>query len=159
MTKGLHHASVTSHNLERLVRFYCDRLGFEQVLNYSWKAGSRAAAALYALADTAVYMAMPRTSNACFEIFEFKKPRGKAGDPQCPECDASYTHICLHVDDVDVEYVRLSAAGMQFHCSPQEVPGLCRATYGRDADGNSVELMQPAPEAAFAQQLLTQASM
>lgn len=153
MIRGLHHASVTTHNLERLVRFYCDLLGFEQVLDYRWEAGNGAADAIYALSDTAVDMAMLRTSNAFFEIFEFKNPRGKAGDPNRPVCDVGYTHICLHVDDVDAEYARLSAAGMLFHCAPQEVPGLCRATYGRDPDGNIVELMQPAPDGVFAQQL------
>ena len=31
---------------------------------------------------------------------------------------------------------------MIFHCPPQEVEGGIRATYGRDPDGNVVELLE-----------------
>ena len=46
-------------------------------------------------------------------------------------------------DDIDADYTRLLAAGVTFHCLPQTAPGLCRATYARDPDGNIVELLQP----------------
>ena len=74
---------------------------------------------------------------------------GKAGDPNRPVCDQGITHICLQVTDIDAEYARLSAAGMRFHCAPQTAPGLCRATYGRDPDGNIVELIEPDPAGPF----------
>jgi catechol 2,3-dioxygenase-like lactoylglutathione lyase family enzyme len=58
-----------------------------------------------------------------------------------PVCDHGITHICLDVVDIDTEYERLRAAGMTFHCPPQGV-GALRATYGRDPDGNVVELLE-----------------
>ena len=45
-------------------------------------------------------------------------------------------------------YERLKGLGMHFHCPPGE--GTLRATYGRDCDGNVVELLQIAgPECTF----------
>jgi hypothetical protein len=32
---------------------------------------------------------------------------------------------------------------MPFNSAPQSIPGLCRAVYGRDPDGNLIELVGP----------------
>jgi len=150
MIKGIHHASITTGDIGRLTRFYCDLLGFEVALEYAWGAGNAAADAIYGLRDTAVKMVMLRTGNACLELFEFENPAGKTGDPRRPVNDQGYTHICMSVTDIDAEYERLKAAGMPFNCPPQRLPGLCAATYGRDPDGNIVELMEADPDGAFA---------
>jgi hypothetical protein len=55
-----------------------------------------------------------------------------------------------HASITTADIQRLKAAGMRFHCPPQYLAGLCGATYGRDPDGNIVELMQPDPSGAFA---------
>ena len=34
---------------------------------------------------------------------------------------------------------------MRFHCAPQDLGAGVRTTYGRDPDGNVVELQQPVP--------------
>jgi predicted enzyme related to lactoylglutathione lyase len=59
-------------------------------------------------------------------------------------CDPGITHLCFDVVDLDWEYERLSNAGMTFHCSPQDVAAGIRTTYGRDPDGNVVELQEVA---------------
>ena len=149
MIRGLHHASITTRDIQRLAAFYRDLLGFEVVLETSWDGGNPAADAIYGLGDTAVRMVMLRTANAALELFEFVRPLGRAGDPERPVNDAGITHICLAVDDIEAEYARLSAAGMRFNCPPRHAPGLCKATYGRDPDGNIVELMEPEPGGLF----------
>jgi catechol 2,3-dioxygenase-like lactoylglutathione lyase family enzyme len=150
MIRGLHHASITTGDLDRLTAFYRDLLGFEVVLETSWSGGAAVADAIFALQDSAVRMLMLRTSNAFLELFEFSNPVGKPGDPDRPVCDQGITHVCLTVDDLEAEYGRLKAAGMIFHCPPQDAPGVGRATYGRDPDGNIVELLQPDPAGPFA---------
>jgi predicted enzyme related to lactoylglutathione lyase len=52
------------------------------------------------------------------------------------------THVCLDVTDLDAEYARLKAAGMTFHCPPQAIGMDVRTTYGRDPDGNVIELQE-----------------
>ena len=150
MIRGLHHASITTPDLDRLSAFYCDLMGFEVVLETAWAAGNATADMIFGLTDTAVRMVMLRTANACLELFEFASPVGKTGDPQRPVCDQGITHICLAVDGIAAEHARLSAAGMAFHSPPQDVPGLCRAVYGRDPDGNIVELVEANPAGPFA---------
>jgi catechol 2,3-dioxygenase-like lactoylglutathione lyase family enzyme len=139
---GLHHASITTGNLDRLSAFYCGHLGFELVLETSWEAGNARADAIYGLKDTAVRMAMLRLQNCFLELFEFATPTGDPRPGRRPVCDQGITHICIAVDDLDAEYNRLVGAGMHFNCPPQDVPGLCRATYGHDPDGNIVEVME-----------------
>jgi extradiol dioxygenase family protein len=47
----------------------------------------------------------------------------------------------LDVLDIDFEYERLKRAGMEFHCPPQ-FEGEVRTTYGRDPDGNVIEIQE-----------------
>ena len=70
-------------------------------------------------------------------------------------CNQGITHICIAVSDIAAEHARLSAAGMAFLSPPQDVPGLCRAVYGRDPDGNIVELIEADPAGPFALPALT----
>jgi catechol 2,3-dioxygenase-like lactoylglutathione lyase family enzyme len=149
MIVGLHHASITTPDRDRLVAFYRDLLGFEVVRQSEWAGGNPMADAIYDLKDSAVKMAMLRTANAYLEVFQFENPKGRTGALDRPVCDAGVTHICLTVTDIEGEYARLSAAGMRFHCPPQAAPGVGAATYGRDPDGNIVELIQPDPVGAF----------
>jgi catechol 2,3-dioxygenase-like lactoylglutathione lyase family enzyme len=147
---GIHHASITTANLDRLAAFYRDTLGFSEVLVTEWSAGNGAADAIFGLRDTAVRMVMLRAGNAFLELFEFIDPKGAPANPGRRVNDCGITHICVAVDDIDAEYARLTAAGMVFNAAPQDAPGLCRATYGRDPDGNIIELMQPEPGGPFA---------
>ncbi len=150
MIRGLHHASITTPNRDRLVAFYRDQLGFAVVRESSWSGGAATADAIFGLADSAVKMTMLRTANAFLEIFEFDHPAGRPGDPDRPVCDAGVTHVCLCVTDIHAEHARLSAAGMRFHCPPQPATGVGWATYGRDPDGNIVELIEPEADGPFA---------
>ena len=95
------------------------------------------------LEKSAARQVMLKSGNAYLEIFEFRSPPPHPADPERPVNDHGYTHFCVDVTDIDAEYERLSAAGMQFHCPPPRLGGgSIRATYGRDPDGNVVELQE-----------------
>ena len=148
MFKGLHHASITTADINRLSTFYEDHFGFSRVYESEWDGGAPVADAIYGLRDTSVRMVMLRHGETFLELFDFRRPQRERGDDRSVAMPG-YTHIAVITDDLDADYDRLLAAGVTFHCPPQDAPGLCRATYARDPDGNIVELLQPTPGGPF----------
>jgi catechol 2,3-dioxygenase-like lactoylglutathione lyase family enzyme len=141
MIRGIHHTAISTSDLERSLRFYRDLLGFEQVFESEWDRGTEAADKITGLKDSAARLVMLKAGNACIELFEYSSPRARPSEPTRPACDHGITHLCLDVRDIQAEYDRLRAAGMVFHCPPQHL-GNVSATYGRDPDGNIVELLE-----------------
>ena len=141
MIRGIHHTAISTPDLGRLVGFYRDVLGFEEVLDFSWPEGTENLNRTHALDDTAARVVMLRAANTLLEIFEYTTPEPRPSDPKRPLCDHGITHLCLDVQDIDAEYERLAAAGMQFHSPPLQT-GDARMTYGRDPDGNVIELLE-----------------
>jgi glyoxylase I family protein len=141
MIKGIHHTAISTGDFDRALAFYRNLLGFEMVSELNWPAGVELADTITGLEGSAARSVMLRASNTSIELFEFSSPTPKPGDPKRPVCDHGITHIGLEVDDIDAEYERLKAAGMSFHCPPQDL-GVSRVTYGRDPDGNVLELWQ-----------------
>jgi catechol 2,3-dioxygenase-like lactoylglutathione lyase family enzyme len=141
MIRGIHHTAISTNDLDRSLRFYRDLLGFEQVFASRWEPGAEAADKITGLKNSSARMVMLKAGNACIELFEYSSPLPHPGDPNRPACDHGITHLCLDVRDIEAEYERLKAAGMLFHCPPQKM-GTVSATYGRDPDGNIVELLE-----------------
>jgi len=141
MIRGIHHTAISTGDLQRSLAFYCDLLGFEKVFEGGWPAGVEVADDITGLSGSSAQLVMLRVGNAYIELFQYTSPAPSPGDPNRPVCDHGITHICLDVTDVDAEYERLLAAGMRFHCPPQDLGG-SRVTYGRDPDGNVVELQE-----------------
>lgn len=137
-----HHAAISTGNLDRAVAFYRDLFGFEVATEFAWPVGSDLTDRIMDLRGSAGRAAMLRSDNAMLEIFEFAAPRPHPGNPHRPVCDHGFTHICFHVQNIHAEYERLQGAGMPFHCPPQRIGGNEWATYGRDLDGNVIELIQ-----------------
>ncbi|MFO1061620.1 MAG: VOC family protein [Dongiaceae bacterium] len=145
MIRGVHHTSLSTNNYDRMVHFYRDLLGLEVASELGWEAGTGPADKVVGLENTAVKCVLLRAGNMFIEIFEYLQPRGKPGDPARRACDSGLTHICFDVVDVDHEYRRLLAAGIEFNTPPVDVHGLLRTTYGRDPDGNYFELQEIFP--------------
>ena len=142
MIHGIHHTAISSSNIERSLAFYRDLLGFKEVFNFDWKVGTKKLDDNTGLSDSSARVVMLKAGNACIELFEFETPSPKSVTEKRPVCDHGITHLCLQVSDIDSEYNRLREAGMEFHCAPQSVGDSLRATYGRDPDGNVVELLE-----------------
>jgi catechol 2,3-dioxygenase-like lactoylglutathione lyase family enzyme len=85
--------------------------------------------------------ALIRLGRTMIEVFEFSAPEPARAEGRRRVCDHGLTHLCLQVDDLTKEYDRLMAAGMVFHCVPQTGSG-ARFVYGRDPDGNAIELIE-----------------
>jgi glyoxylase I family protein len=141
MIKGFHHAALSTPDLDRCVRFYTEVIGCEVAWTFGWPAGSDAADQVTGLPQSAARAAMLRLQGSFIEVFEFISPRGAAAPAARPVCDHGITHLCLEVRDIHAEYARLSAAGVRFHCPPQR-QDTGWVTYGRDCDGNVLELLE-----------------
>lgn len=142
MIRGIHHVAVSTPNLDRLVTFYRDVMGAEVVYEGGWSKGSDIIDEIVGMKDSACRQAMLKLGNAHLEFFQYESPTPKPGDPERPACDHGYTHFCIDVTDIDAEYERLTAAGVKFNCPPKFEGGPIRATYGRDPDGNLIEIQQ-----------------
>jgi len=143
MMKAIHHTAISTGDLDRLVKFYRDLLGFEVESEFNWDRGSEIADKIIGLKDSSSKVAMLKLGDFRLELFQFSSPQPKLSDTNRPVCDHGLTHLAFTVDDLDAEYERLVSSGMVFHCPPQNL-GPTKVTYGRDPDGNVVELMEMA---------------
>ncbi len=141
MIEGVHHTGISTPDMERAMLFYRDLLGFEVVSSGGWKKGTGVVDSVVGLRNSSARSAMLKCGDTIVELFEYESPAARQADPNRPVCDHGITHIGLRVDDIEAEYERLSAAGMRFHCPPQNL-GSMKLTYGRDPDGNVIELLQ-----------------
>ncbi|MCP3988826.1 MAG: VOC family protein [Actinomycetia bacterium] len=142
MIRAIHHTAISTQDLERSRAFYRDLLGFREVSTFAWKRGAESADRVTGLVGSAAKVALLRLDNAFIELFEFESPQANPLDPDRPVCDHGITHLCIEVTEIDEEYERLSQAGMRFHTDPVDMGSGARATYGRDPDGNVIELLQ-----------------
>lgn len=142
MIRGVHHTAISTPDLDRALAFYRDLLGFRVIFEFAWPVGTDAADRITGLEGSSARAAMLQAGNAHIELFQYRSPQPHPGDPRRPVSDHGITHICLDVTDLDAEYERLAAAGMVFHCPPQSLGTDVKTTYGRDPDGNVIELQE-----------------
>lgn len=151
MIHGMHHVAICTKDIDRLMAFYRDQFGMKVVFQReTFGEPNPDSDAIFGLKGASYRMAMLKSSNMHIEMFQFATPPGKEGDPNRPVVDAGITHTCFTVTDIESEYRRLTAAGMRFHCEPRVRPGFGKATYGRDPDGNVIELIELEPGCPFA---------
>ena len=109
---GVHHTSYTVANLERSLEFYCDLLGCEVI--WRREITDRYFRAIVAFSDSVVNGAQLRIpgSDHILELFEYVQPRGQIVDMNTN--NPGNSHLCFLVDDLQVAYEELSAAGVKF---------------------------------------------
>ncbi len=141
MIRGVHHIAISTPCMARLVDFYQRVLGFELLAETEWPAGTQAINRVLGLQESSGRQAMLKAGNLCLEIFEFSTPEPAPMDPDRPVCNHGHTHLCLDVVDINQVYNQLLEKGVRFHAPPQDF-GSCKATYGRDPDGNVFEIQE-----------------
>lgn len=142
MIRGIHHTAICTADLDRLVAFYRDVVGFEIVNEGRWE-NNELIDSIIGVPNSAARTVMMRAGNAYLEFFQYDRPEGRDAERLRPY-DRGYTHICLDVVDIHAEHDRLTKAGMRFNREPGGF-GEIRAVYGWDLDGNIVEIQETAP--------------
>ena len=144
MTLSLHHTAITTTRYSVLLEFYCRTLEGELVRETTWDVGQHELDARTGLQDSAGRVALLKFGSGFFEIFEFSNPKRKPSKPPIL-ADTGLTHFALSCDDCFAQYERLMEAGMVFNAPPWRTPAGGVFTFGKDPDGNTIELIQPAP--------------
>jgi catechol 2,3-dioxygenase-like lactoylglutathione lyase family enzyme len=139
--KSFYHVGMSVVDLDRSVNFYQDLFGMQIVIAPKPFSGG-IYPTIMALEGASGRLAIVQGGTLQLELFEFTHPTPRPSTPDRPVSDHGISHFCIQVEDLEREYQRLKAAGVHFHCPPQNHRGAVLATYGRDPDGNVFELVQ-----------------
>lgn len=141
MIRGIHHVAVHVRDLDRMINFYRDAFGFEVVGEpFSWE-NSEFIDRIVDVRNSAARGAMLRAGTCYLEMFQYSAPQPTVTEALQPY-DKGYTHFCVDVTDIKHEFERLRGLGMTFS-QPEPIDmGHVSSIYGRDPEGNLIELQQ-----------------
>jgi catechol 2,3-dioxygenase-like lactoylglutathione lyase family enzyme len=92
--------------------------------------------------------AMMRAGTCYIELFQFSAPRPSQSEPLRP-FDKGYTHFCVDVTEIERECARLQGLGMTFGDRLPIDVGYLKTLYGRDPEGNIIEIQQTTAACGF----------
>jgi glyoxylase I family protein len=141
MILGIHHAALSTRDADRLVRFYRDLFGFEVEFDFPWDEANEAFQKSHAVHESAGRVVMIRNGSSRLEIFEYEKPAPRADIAGRKNADLGIAHFAIEVRGIAKEYERLVAAGMPFQSGLVVQTPTIQMAYGRDPDGNIIELI------------------
>jgi catechol 2,3-dioxygenase-like lactoylglutathione lyase family enzyme len=148
MIRGIHHVSIHVRNLDRMLKFYREAFGFETVgEEFSWS-DNPTLDRILDVPGSAAKGAMLRAGSCYLEMFQFSAPTPRVTDPLRP-FDKGYTHFCVDVTDIDQEVKRLQGLGMTFGDRTPVDMGHVKTLYGRDPEGNVIEVQETAQHCDF----------
>jgi catechol 2,3-dioxygenase-like lactoylglutathione lyase family enzyme len=142
MIVGIHHTALCTRDLDRLVRFYVDGFGFEVEFDFTWDEANEAFQRTHALAETKGRVVMIARGEHRLELFAYEKPAPRADIPERANADLGIGHFCIQVTDIAKEVERLAGLGMAFQSEVVEQTPTIFNCYGRDPDGNLIELIE-----------------
>ncbi len=143
---GLDHVGFSVRSLDRAVEWYTFLLGSPPVLRKTWREPYLSRVVGYP--GAALEAAMWRLPGGILlELLEYINP--PPGTVDMGSYNAGNAHLCLVVDDLDSDFIRLKGRATFRDPKPVEIPwgpykgG--KACYLRDPDGISIELIQLPP--------------
>jgi len=149
MIRGIHHVAMHARNLDAMRLFYKDAFGFEQVGEEASWTPNPFGDALMGVTNGAGRTVMLKAPNCFLEMFEWVSPAPRHGGPAAPS-DLGYTHFSVEVTDIEQEFVRLKGLGMTFTMDRPGDLGDIKSIYGRDPEGNVIELQEVVNREAYA---------
>lgn len=137
------HTSFTVSDLDRLLGFFRDALGFE----VTSKAGRDAAAIAHitGVPEADVHIAYVRAPGHSLELIQYLAPADRSRVEPRP-CDVGFAHVAFDVTDIDAAI----AAAEPHQVRPIGAPHVidkgpnkgARVAYLRDPDGITIELIE-----------------
>jgi len=139
------HFSLAVSDVDRSIDFYSRCFGFTVISLNEYDLPGHSQSIGYD--DVRIRVAHLSLNDIVIEFIEYLNPRG-ARPERLETKDIGVPHLAFHTDDIDRDYERLAALGMQFPGPPggsREAPA--RDIYGRDPDGIPIEIVQRPPAA------------
>ena len=128
MITGIGHPAFHVRNLEAVLDFYCNQLGFEEMFR------------LYH-PDGQLWIIYLRINDATYlELF----PEGVEATPQPPKA-VGFSHLCLTVDEMDQKVAELERRGVVLDRPIKVGMDGNRQAWIKDPEGNRIELMEMSP--------------
>ena len=141
MIRGIHHVAVHVHDLDRMMAFYKEAFGFELVGEAFGWSDDAFIDTIVDVPGSAARGAMLRAGTCYMELFQYSVPEPAYDRPLQP-FDKGYTHFCVDVTDIENEFERLKGLGMTFSQPGPIDVGHVKTIYGRDPEGNLIEIQQ-----------------
>jgi len=146
------HVALVSPDIDRLVDFYENVIGFEPTRRSDKVTGPRFdEVADYD--DTFIRAAWFNMTNMILEIWQFINPVTPAVGATIPFEKIGYNKFAFEVSDIQSDYRRLLESGVQFLSEPVQTDASTEV-FGRDPDGNLFSLIQPAPDSGISIRVL-----
>ena len=142
---GVHHTSRSVGDMDRSLEFYRDLLGLEVLLDTEMS-GEMLEREVALEGARLRLVELGTGGETMLELLQYHAPPSREGGEELRPCDVGAHHVALTVVDIQAAYERLSAAGVEFTCRPQEVDAGYfaghRTVYCYDPDYMIVELWQ-----------------
>lgn len=125
---GIGHLALRVRDLDRSLEFWRDRVGFQEMDRLRRDDGT----------TWLVYLRI--SDSQCLELFP-----GATTEAVPPDDHNGVMHICLEIEDLDVEIARLEQAGVKIVSPIKGGIDNNRGAWIHDPDGNRIELMEMHP--------------
>ena len=141
MIRGIHHVGAHVHDMDRMVNFYKEAFGFELLSEpFSWE-NDEFIDKIVDVPNSAAKGCMLRAGTCYLELFQYSAPAPNSPEAKKPY-DKGYTHFCVDVINIEEEFERLKGLGMTFNQPAPINVGHVKSIYGRDPEGNVIELQE-----------------
>lgn len=134
------HVALVTPDISRLTDFYALLTGIDIHRQGSFGPSPKFDH-VAGLSDICFTGAWSRLANAELEFWCYAHPSTLPGNRRSL-ATPGWNHICFESDDIDADYARLVAHGIELH-GPPHMFGNARLFFGRDPDGNVFEVLQP----------------
>jgi catechol 2,3-dioxygenase-like lactoylglutathione lyase family enzyme len=141
MIRGIHHVAVHCRDIGKMAKFYEEAFGFEPIMQIHGWQDSASVDRVIDVQGSAGHTTTLRAGNCFLELFQYTAPEAAQPGPLRP-FHRGYTHFCVDVTDIEQEHKRLSALGMEFGDRTPVKMGPMMALYGKDPEGNIVEILE-----------------
>ncbi len=139
--KEIRHIGIVASNMEISLEFYRDIMGLKVIKDFTEK--GKYIDSISGLSG--VYLRMVKLITDDGSMIELLQYMSHSREPPIKYeiYDLGCSHVAFTVDNIDIEYKRLSEKNVIFNCPPYVSPdGYAKVAFCHDPDGTHIELVE-----------------